>query len=251
MTAPEPAGTARPAGQELAAVWDHWWAGTGDTPGEIVWDASADDLREDLPHFGAVFDPALPVIDIGCGNGRQTRFLAQRFAVVLGADVSAAAIAQARAVHAEPNVGYRVLDIRDPAAAARLHDEFGDANVYIRGVLQALPSAGRPAAATSIAVLLGRTGTLFAKELPPRAASYFEQLIQVHGLPPGLAKVLRHIPPGQITEPELVGLFPAERFEVIGTGASHIRTSNTLPSGEVITVPAIWALLRPRRHPEA
>ena len=43
------------------------------------------------------------------------------------------------------------------------------ANVYIRGVLQAVPPASRPGAAQTIAVLLGAAGTLFAKELPPEA----------------------------------------------------------------------------------
>jgi SAM-dependent methyltransferase len=253
MPAPEPSSTASPADQELAAVWERWWAGLGDTPGEVVWSASAGDLQADLPHFAAAFDPALPVpalpvIDIGCGNGRQTRFLAQQFTMVIGTDISPAAITQARAAHGEPNVGYRVLDICNPAAAARLHGEFGDANLYIRGVLQALPPPDRPSAIESIGLLLGRTGTLFAKELPPRAATYFQTLIQVHGLPPGLAKVMRHIPPGQISEQELVGLFPAERFEVSATGTSHMHTVNTLPGGEVITVPAIWALIRPRHH---
>ncbi len=58
---------------------------------------------------------------------------------------------------------------------------------------------------------------------------------------------MRHIPPGQISLPELVRLFPADRFEVLGTGTSRIHTVNTLPGGEVIMVPAIWALIRPRR----
>jgi SAM-dependent methyltransferase len=249
MPAQEPASAASPSDPEPATVWERWWANAGDTPGEIVWDASAGDLQADLRHFAAAFGPALPVIDIGCGNGRQTRFLARQFTMVIGTDISPAAIAAARAVYAEPNTGYRVLDACDPAAAARLHDEFGDANVYVRGVLQTLPPPARPQAVESIGLLLGRTGTLFVKELPPLAATYFQTLVQVHGTPPGLAKVMRHIPPGQISEQELVSLFPAERFEVTGTGASFMRTVNTLPGGEVITVPAIWALIRPRRQP--
>lgn len=57
---------------------------------------------------------------------------------------------------------------------------------------------------------------------------------------------MRLIPPGQITEPQLRRLFPAERFQVIGTGASHIHTINVLPNGDAVTVPAIYALIRPR-----
>ena len=104
-------------------------------------------------------------------------------------------------------------------------------------------------AVQAIAALLGATGTLFAKELPPDAASYFEAVTRRHGLLPGLAKVLRHIPPGQITLPELVRLFPADLFAALRTGTSRIHTVNTLPDGEVIMVPAVWALIRPRNDP--
>jgi SAM-dependent methyltransferase len=197
------------AGQNPAGAWDRWCGGIDGTPGEIVWDADPRDLEADLEHFAGPFDPALPVVDFGCGNGRQTRFLARRFPAVLGVDLSPAAIARARAADNPPNVGYRVLDARDTAAAAaRLHDELGDANVYIRGVLQALPAAHRPHAVQSIAALLGAAGTLFAKELPPQATAYFAAVTRRHGLPPGLAKVMEHIPPGQISRPELARLFP-------------------------------------------
>jgi hypothetical protein len=46
-----------------------------------------------------------------------------------------------------------------------------------------------------------------------------------------LAKVMRQIPPGQISLPELVGLFPADQFDVLDTGTGHIHTVNTLPGG--------------------
>ena len=49
--------------------------------------------------------------------------------------------------------------------------------------------------------------TLFAKELPPTASSYFATVVERHGLLPGLARVLRLIPPGEISEPDLVRLF--------------------------------------------
>jgi SAM-dependent methyltransferase len=244
MTTPQAAGT---ADQHLTLAWERWWAGIGQTPGEIVWEADPGDLQADLDHFAAWFGQALPVVDLGCGDGRQTRFLARHFPHVTGVDLSAAAISQARAAGNPPNVRYQVLDARDPAGAARLHDELGDANVYIRGVLQALPPASRPRAVQAVAALLGAAGTLFAKELPPQAAAYFAALIERHGLPPGLAKVMRHVPPGQISLPDLAGLFPARRFEVLGTGTSRMHTVNVLPGGEVISVPAIWALIRPRK----
>lgn len=87
---------------------------------------------------------------------------------------------------------------------------------------------------------------LFAKELPPAATSYFAAVSERHGLPRALARVMQLIP-GGISEPDLARLFPADRFEVIRTGTSHIRTVNTLPDSEVIRVPAIYAVIRPRQ----
>ncbi|MBO0815249.1 MAG: class I SAM-dependent methyltransferase [Actinobacteria bacterium] len=242
MTAP---GTPHPAGQDK---WEQWWAGLDGTPGEVVWDADPADLEADLGCFAGSLDPALPVVDFGCGDGRQTRYLAGRFPHVVGTDISAAAIRRARAASNPPNVTFQVLDARDMDGAARLHDELGDANVYIRGVLQALPPACRPGAVQIIAALLGAAGTLFAKELPPEASSYFADMTQQYGMPPTLAKLMRTIPPGQISLPELSELFPANRFEVLDTGTSRIRTVNSLPGGVVISVPAIWILTRPRRE---
>jgi SAM-dependent methyltransferase len=219
-----------------------------DTPGEIVWDADPADLEADLGHFADSFNPALPIVDVGCGDGRQTRFLAGHFPHVTGVDISAAAIGRARTAGNPPNVAYQVLDALDQAGAACLHDELGDANVYIRGVLQALPPTSRPGAVETLATLLGTAGTLFAKELPPEASTYFEEMTQQYGMPPGLAKVMRSIAPGRISLPELSGLFSADRFEVLGTGTSRIRTVNTFPGGVVISVPAIWIVTRARRN---
>ncbi|MBO0772733.1 MAG: class I SAM-dependent methyltransferase [Actinobacteria bacterium] len=226
-------------------MWEQWWAGLDGTSGEIVWDAGPADLEADLGCFADSVNPALPLVDFGCGDGRQTRFLAGHFPHVVGVDISSAAIRRARAADNPPNVAFQVLDARDPDGAAGLHDELGDTNVYIRGMLQALPPASRPGAVEAIAALLGAAGTLFAKELPPRANSYFADMTQRHGLSPGLARVMRLIPPGQISEHELVSLFPAERFEVLSTGTSHMHTAHTWPDGEVIRVPAIWILTRP------
>jgi len=239
--------TPTPLTEKEFEVWERWWNSIDGVPGEIVWDADESDLMADLELFGDAFTPALPVLDLGCGDGRQTRFLARQFDTVIGVDISRAAIERAHAAENPPNVSYRVLDARSPEAAGRLHAELGDANVYVRGVLQALPAADRPDAIRSIAALIGGTGTLFAKELPPQAGAYFAEQVQRHGMWPELERVMRLIPPGQITKQELASLFSPDRFEVIGTGASDIRTVNVLPDGEPIRVPAIYLLARQRR----
>ncbi len=247
MATPKTRDNASPADHTLTAMWERWWAGIDGTPGEIVWDADPGDLQVDLDHFADSFGQALPMADFGCGDGRQTRFLARHFPDVLGVDLSAAAIGRARAADNPPNVAFQVLHACDPVGATRLHQELGDANVYIRGVLQALPPASRPRAVQSIRVLLGAAGMLVAKGLPPQAADYFASVTRRHGLPPGLAKVMRHIPPGQISLPDLGPPVPRGPLR----GARHRDQPHahrhTLPTGEVIMVPAIWALIRPRR----
>jgi hypothetical protein len=87
---------------------------------------------------------------------------------------------------------------------------------------------------------------VFAKELPPEAASYFAAAAQRCGLPPIFPRMMQLIPPGQISTEELVGLFTAHGFQVVATGTSSIHTTNTLPNGEVIRVPAIYTLARRR-----
>ena len=54
-----------PAGRDVAADWERWWTGIDGTPGEIVWDADAADLADDLDHFAALFGERLPVVDLG------------------------------------------------------------------------------------------------------------------------------------------------------------------------------------------
>ncbi|MGW6307169.1 SAM-dependent methyltransferase, partial [Streptomyces niveus] len=61
--------------------WESYWRETSDAPGEAIWDshpslAAVPHCEILLPHA----DPALPVVDLGCGNGTQTRHLATRFA---------------------------------------------------------------------------------------------------------------------------------------------------------------------------
>src|SRR3982751_5311254 len=106
--------------------WEQFWSGVQRTGpgGDVLWDVAVrSELDWCLQHAGQHFDPALPVVDVGCGNGRFTRLLAERFPVVVGVDVSASAIGLADAESAgQPRVSYRVLNAADPAAMRGLAD---------------------------------------------------------------------------------------------------------------------------------
>jgi SAM-dependent methyltransferase len=226
--------------------WEGFWSTLSGTPGEIFWDADpAHAAQQDLALFQGSIDPQFPLIDLGCGNGTQTRFLADHFAKVIGTEIAPAAVEIARTKNAAHNISYRVLDVLRPDDAQALHEEIGDANVYMRAVLHQLSPVDHTTAIQSIERLLGRKGVLFLVELSSAAEPYFAQLIKQYGPPPGLARVFQHqITPGMVNENDLEVLFPPDRFTLLRTGPSHIHTVHTLPTGEVVKVPAFYAILR-------
>lgn len=228
--------------------WESFWSTSTETPGEIFWDADpARAAQQDLALFQDYADPQLPMIDLGCGNGTQTRFLADHFARVIGTEISPTAVNISQTNNAAPNISYRILDVLCPADAQALHDEIGDANLYMRTVLHQLSPADHATAIQSIERLLGEKGTLYLIELSSAAEPYFAQLITQYGLPPGLARVFQHqITPGMLDEKDLKTLFPPDRFTLLCTDKSRIHTVHTLPTGEIAKVPAFYAILRRR-----
>ncbi|MGH7184189.1 MAG: class I SAM-dependent methyltransferase [Nitrospiraceae bacterium] len=229
--------------------WENYWSTLSGTPGEIFWDADpVHAAQQDLARFRDHVDPQLPLIDLGCGNGTQTHFLAGHFARVIGTEISPAAVSVAQAKNAAPNISYRILDVLCPEDAQALHEEIGDANIYMRTVLHQLSREDQATAIQSIERLLGIRGTLYFMELSLAAESYFAQLIKQYGMPPGLARVFQHeITPGMLNENDLEVLFPPDRYTLRSTGQSSIHTVHILPTGEVAKVPAFYAVLRQRQ----
>jgi SAM-dependent methyltransferase len=223
--------------------WQSFWGSLDGSPQEVFWDADPGREADDLKNFQDHFDPALPVLDAGCGDGALTRLLANHFDRLIGTELAPAAVERARLAKSPRAISYRVLDLRHPDEAATLHEEIGDTNLYIRGVLQAIEPEQREPAARSIELLLGEAGTLYLKELSPASVTYFADLVARNGMPPTLARAPR---PHTISEADLRVLFPPDHFHWIDTGSSYIFTKTVLPSGEVVSVPAIWAVLRRR-----
>lgn len=51
-------------------------------------------------------NPTELAVDVGCGSGQGTLFLAERFGKVVGTDISQAQIQEAKAAPSPPNVSY-------------------------------------------------------------------------------------------------------------------------------------------------
>ncbi|MGW7299088.1 class I SAM-dependent methyltransferase [Streptomyces sp. NPDC054829] len=228
-------------------AWEGFWREAPEEQGEVFWDAEP--AVTVAPHL-ALFEPhltvpTLPLVDLGCGNGTQTRFLAGRFPHVVGADLSVAAIEHARRFDPAGLATYRVLDAGDKDEAQTLHAELGDCNVYMRGVLHQAEPDARQALVDGIAVLLGTQGRAFLVELAEAAKPVLMGLAQSpSGPPPKLAPVFRHgIAPGEVADDAVLGYVRAAGLSVLALGEQKLITTEHKPDGSRVELPSRWLVL--------
>jgi SAM-dependent methyltransferase len=224
-------------------AWESFWQDAPPEPGGVLWDADpALTAASHLPHFAEHFDPGLPVVDLGCGNGTQTRFLAGRYARVVGVDLARAAIERARRDDPHGRAEYQRLDAVDTDAVRELHAEIGDANVYMRGVLHQVEPDGRAGLIESIAALTGARGRVFAVELAEAAKGVLVGLAQgPAGPPPKLAAIFSHgIAPGEVADAAVPGYFRAAGLELLAQGDQPLVTTEPAAAGGFLEVPSKW-----------
>ncbi|MFE6334381.1 class I SAM-dependent methyltransferase [Streptomyces sp. NPDC057798] len=228
-------------------AWEGFWREAPEEQGAVFWDAEPAltvglHLALFEPHLTA---PTLPLVDLGCGNGTQTRFLAGRFPHVVGADLSDAAIEHARQGDPAGLATYRVLDAGEKDEAQTLHAELGDANVYMRGVLHQAEPDDRQALVDGIATLVGTRGRAFLVELAEAAKPVLMGLAQgPSGPPPKLAPVFRHgIAPGEVADDAVPEYLRAAGLEVVASGELPLVTTEYTPDGTRIELPSKWLVV--------
>jgi SAM-dependent methyltransferase len=228
-------------------AWEGFWREAPDGPGSVFWDAEPA-LTAGLhlalfePHVTA---PALPLVDLGCGNGTQTRFLADRFRHVLGVDLSEVALDRARQADPAGQATYRVLDAAEKGAAESLHAELGDANVYMRGVLHQCEPDDRQPMMDGLAALLGDRGRGFLVELSEAAKPVLMGLAQSpSGPPPKLAPIFRHgIAPGEVSDAAVPEYARTAGLTVLASGELPLTTTEFDPDGARIELPSKWLVV--------
>jgi SAM-dependent methyltransferase len=220
---------ARRSPRDVDSRWDRFWAGvsaTGDG-GDVLWDASdPGEAGRYVDLLAAHADPARPVVDLGCGNGRFTRALATRFPRTVGVDASPQAIERARAesgpvsgpVSGSAGPEFRVVDLDAPGSGRALAAELGPCTAFVRGVLHALDPPSRIRFADNTADLVGAGGIVLVAETNHQGSllGYLESLGGgPRGLPPPLARAIATgIPrPSRFGTAELDASFPADRWE--------------------------------------
>ncbi|MEV7415472.1 class I SAM-dependent methyltransferase [Streptomyces sp. NPDC089919] len=224
-------------------AWDGFWEQSSGEPGEPFWDADpALTAQRDLAHLTPHADDSLPVADLGCGNGTQTRYLATRFPAAVGVDLSAAAVAHARRADPAEVASYEQVNLADPVQTGALHDRLGDTNVYMRAVLHQSDPEDRPAVAAAVARLVGTRGRALVLEPTGEAKTVIAELAAQPGGPsPKLRRVKENdLRPGEVAEGEVADLLRAAGLTVLAEGSTALAMSEDGPDGAPVRLPARW-----------
>ncbi|MFF4604357.1 amino acid adenylation domain-containing protein [Streptomyces sp. NPDC001339] len=249
----ENAGPAQVVERDTSDAWERYWAGISRTGrgGDVLWDAdSSEEFAWCIEQAQAHFDPQLPLIDLGCGNGRYSREFGAHFPHVIGVDVSRSAIERARAESAGlANVSYQALDMTDPRQARALGK--GPYNIFIRGVFHVLDDAGRARLAEVAERLMGPGGALIVHE-PDYSADSFGFVGFVGGakgravdlVAPLEAAGVRHS--HRFARAELERAFDAERWELVEDDAVQLHAIDPESDADALRLPGYYAVLRRR-----
>jgi SAM-dependent methyltransferase len=224
-------------------AWETFWRQAPDEAEGVFWDADASLAAGlHLPFFAPHFDPGLPVVDLGCGNGTQTRYLAGRYKRAIGVDMARAAVERAVRDDRAGTAEYRCLDGADPAAVAELHAEIGDANVYMRGVLHQCAPDDRGRLVEGIAELLGSRGRAFVCELAESAKDVLTGLAQGPGGPPAKLRPVfaLGITPAEVADEALVRHVRDAGLAVLRQGELPLATTECGPDGSRLELPSKW-----------
>jgi len=243
----------RQAPKDVSTRWDQYWASVRQTGshGDVLWDSDSR-LEGDqyLDQMHQHCDTSLPVVDVGCGNGRFTRMLAEVFPFALGLDISPSAVSRAaQESDGIKNVSFRPVDMTERAAGSALASELGEANVFVRGVFHVLDKPERVAMATNLRDVLGARGTVLLAETnyPGSSLDYLEHLgATATWLPEPLKKAIgAGIPrPSHFGEAELAECFPANHWPPLLIQSTSILTVPMRGTDDTDSLPGYLALLR-------
>lgn len=239
------------APRDPVAGWEGYWRAIHTTghAGDVLWDSGS--RTEPAQYTSAVlahFDPALPVIDVGCGNGPYSRWLAGLFPSVLGIDVSSGAVELAkREAEGLTNTDFMVLDAAEAGAGERLLERMGPANVFVRGVFHVMKPDKQASMAANLRTVIGNSGRVFLTEtnFPGNSLAYLQELGATRrSMPSQLQSALENLPrPGRFGAQERNSTFPDADWQLIADGPVNIEVVPMSRPGFSQQIPGYFAVL--------
>lgn len=226
--------------------WEEYYLSVSSRPEDIPWDVDPEiAIRLDISLMREYFNHQLPVVDVGCGIGTQTKVLNREFLNVIGTDISEEAIRIAKDKYSGEGLTFSQLDILNFEQVQSFHEGVGDCNIYMRGTLQQILLQDRGQFTDAIKKILGTDGCIYFIELSDEAKNFFFRLrLKLGDFPPQLKRVLSE----KVTE--LVGvslndveeIFPVENFTHLQKGRSTIALK--LSAEQYVNVPAVYGVLK-------
>jgi SAM-dependent methyltransferase len=227
--------------------WDQFYRSvTSGGEGAPLWEVPAEQaVGLDCEIFEKEFQNGLPVIDLGCGLGTQTVFLSTRFPKVIGMDVSAKAVELASLRYQSENLGFVAIDERDPEFFGVFHEQNGDSNVYLRGVMHQILDNDLPGFIQNLKLLMGTRGKLFFMEVADDIIEHLESSSPSFSQLPGLMKraLLSNLPPRGLNFDSVRALFPENCFTMLALGRSSLNTNLLIGDGEPLRIPAVFGMM--------
>lgn len=214
---------------------------------KALWDVPVEQAIElDHKRFKKYLSEDLPIIDIGCGTGTQSRYLLQYFTNVLGVDVAAEAIRVAKENYQLPGLVFDTFDVTDVDKAKSIEKKLGPSNIYMRGVLHQILEADLDHFRESIRTLLGATGTMYCIEVSDQIRAHFStENQQFSRLPERLKQVfISNLPPKGVSLESLPSFFPISDFNILQAGVGSLNTNLKYPDGNPIFIPATYCMVR-------
>jgi SAM-dependent methyltransferase len=234
-------------GTNYKIQWDQFYTSLpAQRAGGALWDVQPESaVGLDMKTFSAFFPRDLPLVDFGCGTGRQSAYLRRVWDRVLGMDISGKAIELAEREHQLPGLSFLAIDEEDSRQFQRLHGDMGDMNVYVRGVLHQVLDADRPGLVRSLKTLMGRSGRLYFIEVASDIRDYFARAPdRFSELPAAMQRVfLSRLPPAGLSVADIPKVFPPGEFRVLESGNAKLYTNLCFHNREPIHIPAVFGLV--------
>ncbi len=232
---------------DYSKYWDEYYKNLVVVGKKALWDVDASlAAKLDLSIISKLLNNTLPLLDLGCGTGTQSKFLAQHFDFVIGIDVSQTAIELAEKNCQYSNLNYYWVDDLKPKVFEDLHKKLGDTNIYMRGVIHQIKPEDLRLFNNNLKTILGQKGKLYFIEVADNIRDYFSNSSDSFSRLPDAMKqtFLSNLPPRGLSRINLDTFFDFKLFKVIYEEECFLNTNLRFLNNEPIRIPAYRGVIK-------